>query len=743
MPKLIRKGQLGLSTLGLDQNQIINNFNRNRKLIPNQNSLYLEDVLNPVPLQTIYPTIYSTNTSSTLYDQSNQFTNIGNTESLIDLKGGMQFDENSLNKSVTAPTKLKQQTETISIYSPTLKKNIDVNSEEYQHFQDLNEDDPVLNEGALDRKRALQSLRDNTSKPQVVNTSTKPPSDIKLDDIAFKVIEKSRSNNSKSENSIKNFDGLNAAADAANQIMTGIVGDKMYGGPKGHLTQAIDQGWDTAANVASEFGPVGEKIGLIMKGMNVFNKGVSAALGSKALDNMTTTDAVLNNPLLGWNVGLINALGGKAADTITKNEDVFAQVGSAYGGSNSIVDNSLEFSGKRYGAFSSGARKDANALIAESRRQQNMLEDISDEASTRQDLTAYMSAINSNRRALAMQGGYNQSAIHFGRNGFSFKTIAKTKKVFDLLNQLKVDNIQTNELKEIFLPSEIQEVKLPEFKLGGIIEKSLDDIPIEHTVSKIKLEQLISEFKEGGTIESKELENKESQEYTPEDPESIIKFVNKHKKVNFVQRLRDSFRETIPDWEVEGNVSTHKLGYVEDRDKIKVFPFIQEIDGELHDFTNPEYNHGKWDALESAERNRDVIIFDNKDDAEWFTKHYKEYYPTFNKYKEGGKFNVIPEGALHARLHHMEDDENITKKGIPVVSEDEHGNIEQQAEIEQNEIIYRLEVTQKLEELQKKYYSDDYSEKEKDNFAIEAGKLLVYETLYNTIDNTGLLNGNT
>ena len=33
-----------------------------------------------------------------------------------------------------------------------------------------------------------------------------------------------------------------------------------------------------------------------------------------------------------------------------------------------MVDNALEFSGKRYGAFSSGARKDANALIAESRR---------------------------------------------------------------------------------------------------------------------------------------------------------------------------------------------------------------------------------------------------------------------------------------------------------------------------------------------------------------------------------------
>ena len=509
------------------------------------------------------------------------------------------------------------------------------------------------------------------------------------------------------------------------------------------LKKGITDAWNGVSDVVSKFGPYGQVAGMAMKAANALNSVQNLALGSKALDNMTTTDAILSSPLgmLVPGLGLVNALGGQAADTITKNEDVFAQVGSAYGGSNSMVDNALEFSGKRYGAFSSGARKDANALIAESRRQQNMLEDISDEATIRKNLTSSMSAINSNRRALAMQGGYNQSAIHFGRNGFSFKTITKTKKVFDLLNQPKPEIISSNEIKEIFLPREIQEVKLPEFKLGGIIGKSLDDIPIEYTISEINLEQLISEFKDGGTIEKSE--TKEPQDYTPENPESIIKFVNKHKKINFVQRLRDSFRETIPDWEVEGNVATHKLGYAEDRDKIKVFPLIQEIDGELHDFTNPEYNHGKWDALESAEKNGDVIIFDNKDDAEWFTKHYKEYYPTFNKYKEGGKFNVIPEGALHARLHHMEDDENITKKGIPVVSEDENGNIEQQAEIEQNEIIYRLEVTQKLEELQKKYYSDEYSEKEKDNFAIEAGKLLVYETLYNTIDNTGLLNGNT
>lgn len=95
-------------------------------------------------------------------------------------------------------------------------------------------------------------------------------------------------------------------------------------------------------------------------------------------------------------------------------------------------------------------------------------------------------------------------------------------------------------------------------------------------------------------------------------------------------------------------------------------------------------------------------------------------------FQEGGQMNVIPEGALHARKHHMEDDEHITKKGIPVVDV----NGKQQAEIERNEIIFRKEVTNQLEKLFK-----DGS----DEAAIEAGKLLAKEIIENTDDRTGLI----
>ena len=104
--------------------------------------------------------------------------------------------------------------------------------------------------------------------------------------------------------------------------------------------------------------------------------------------------------------------------------------------------------------------------------------------------------------------------------------------------------------------------------------------------------------------------------------------------------------------------------------------------------------------------------------------------PSIEEFKSGGqiKGNVIPEGALHARKNNM-DNPDITKKGIPVVSENKDG-LMQQAEIERNEIIFNKEVTTKLEE----FYKDG-----SDEAAIECGKLLATEIVENTEDRTGLL----
>ena len=103
-------------------------------------------------------------------------------------------------------------------------------------------------------------------------------------------------------------------------------------------------------------------------------------------------------------------------------------------------------------------------------------------------------------------------------------------------------------------------------------------------------------------------------------------------------------------------------------------------------------------------------------------------------FKNGGAVNVIPDGALHKNRHHLEDIdekfEDVTTKGIPVITEAKNGDIIQQAEVEKEEIIFNLAVTKKLEELM---------EKGTDEAAIEAGKLLTEEILRNTIDNTNKL----
>lgn len=102
-------------------------------------------------------------------------------------------------------------------------------------------------------------------------------------------------------------------------------------------------------------------------------------------------------------------------------------------------------------------------------------------------------------------------------------------------------------------------------------------------------------------------------------------------------------------------------------------------------------------------------------------------------FQNGGSFNIIPEGALHARNHNM-DIEGITKKGIPVISEDENGNIEQQAEIEHSEIIFRLEVTEAIEKAAK-----EYEKSNDENIPLEIGKMLTKEILNNTDDRTNLI----
>lgn len=106
----------------------------------------------------------------------------------------------------------------------------------------------------------------------------------------------------------------------------------------------------------------------------------------------------------------------------------------------------------------------------------------------------------------------------------------------------------------------------------------------------------------------------------------------------------------------------------------------------------------------------------------------------------GGKINIIPEGALHARKNNYEGGlaEQVTAKGIPVITYEEGDKIVQHAEIEKNEVIFHIDTTKQLEKWFKEYNSTDNT-KEKLKLEIECGKFLVEELLENTLDKTGLL----
>ena len=112
----------------------------------------------------------------------------------------------------------------------------------------------------------------------------------------------------------------------------------------------------------------------------------------------------------------------------------------------------------------------------------------------------------------------------------------------------------------------------------------------------------------------------------------VLDLVN-NSKADFVSRLIDENRATIPDWNNKDDIATHKLSYARDGDRWIIYPNVQNIDGKLYDFSDPKYGLYKgWQALDSALYSGDYVEVPSEADARWFTESYKRYYPGFNKY---------------------------------------------------------------------------------------------------------------
>lgn len=368
------------------------------------------------------------------------------------------------------------------------------------------------------------------------------------------------------------------AAQIGTQVFQGI-GDA-FGAQQAttdsNLTKTADAAYDTIAEGVKKMGPIGQVVGTAM-GFADTAGDIIQGLGG-GTDQMTGTDKWMDSSFFSWNIGMLNGFGGKRSDAFAADQDILASVGSSYGGTTEDINTAASKASKKYGLFSSGARRKANRQIADARSKQNLMGDISEEATDQRLAVQSMGEQAGLAYSLMTDGGYSQKYTYAAKHG----GLLEWNPEIELKWEPQID----------------LNWELPEFKEGGSIDlvEELEWIP---------------EFKDGGKTEESDI---------PEIEETTQK-------------------------------------------------------------------------------------------------------------------NVIPEGALHKNKHHMEHAEGLTKKGIPVIDEDG----EQQAEIEHSEIIFTLEVTKKLEEYYDIFYSEKSSNKEKEQAALDAGKLLVYQILENTEDRTGLI----
>lgn len=112
----------------------------------------------------------------------------------------------------------------------------------------------------------------------------------------------------------------------------------------------------------------------------------------------------------------------------------------------------------------------------------------------------------------------------------------------------------------------------------------------------------------------------------------IEKINRENSQVDFIKRLLDPDRALIQDWEIPTNVASHKMSVGNINNTWLAYPEIQNIDGELYDFTDPKNNREKFDAMDSAWDRGDYVVFPTKRAALRYTNNYKKYYPSFDKY---------------------------------------------------------------------------------------------------------------
>ena len=496
------------------------------------------------------------------------------------------------------------------------------------------------------------------------------------------------------------------------------------------LTKTVDSAYQGISNIASNFGPIGKAVGSIMQTASAAGNIIQEMGGGT--DQQTKMDKWMDSSFFSWNVGMLNGFAGKKSDSFGIDNDILEKVGSSYGGTTTDLIEASDSAGKKYGLFSSKARKKANAAIASAKTKQATMGDIADVAGDQRLAAQSMGEQAGLAYSLMTDGGYNQKYTYAAKQG-------------GIIDWNPVPNIEWE------LPVVIN-WELPTFKEGGNIDivEELEWIPELQSGNKINLDEVRKYFKDYDLsnvefIMDKSPRTEGNKLYISNDEDAVHElwhylsnnqpnevYKDYYDRLNdnriielggdlqFVKRFENDPGHFYHPSELEARIKAAKF-------KTQGQPYTKEFFQNLRNDEN-KYGNNMRDLLHMYNDDNLVKIFSLKKGGSLGDSDIPEIEETNQK-------NVIPEGALHKNKHHMEHAEGLTKKGIPVI--DDEG--EQQAEIEHSEIIFTLEVTKKLEEYYETFYSDESSNKEKEQAALEAGYLLVYQILENTEDRTGLI----
>ena len=416
-----------------------------------------------------------------------------------------------------------------------------------------------------------------------------------------------------------------------------------------------------------------------------------------------------------------------------------AEMQAMQSGYASAMKNNATAAGNSGAKLFFGADK-ANSNTRVAKAKDALISNIKRNSDADYETMATMTQAKAMENEYANMGGYNQALARAGKFGMKIDRAKKLahfvpKPVEEISSMKQGGNIEFKAPEDIFVPTTAEQdaqffsalnfEEVQSFQQGG---KTKDDKPkFEDWVKDINPDYLSENYDLKLAFESLPFEELDRWKtaVNSANPGYFLDFQDKDG--NYPYHLSSVVSTN------DGNFVFLKKGTVEENPEVKY-----EVDAYFSGENGLKDTHDLvWD--EDAHRYRYVKKTDDEKEALMRKIDHPETTAAgmegVEEFKEGGQLNVIPEGSLHARLHHMENGDKLTKKGIPVV--DNEGN--QQAEIEVNEIIFNLEVTKKLEELEKKFREAE-KKRDKDDIAIEAGKLIAKEIMENTDDRTGLIN---